>query len=851
MISSIFNLQFGRPLFLLFFALLPLLWLRWRDRSLSVILWRSSIVALLVLSLAELGQQRVEVSEKSAERFFAFDLSRSIPPSMRKWMGQQELDPAPGDRAFIFGGEVQEVEDWREWVTNGASAQPVKPAETNLEALFEKILQEPKRSRDLFLFTDGWETAGSVERLVPSLAASGLRVFPVLPSVRPEIANVAVKRILAPPQGTSGEGIRLTVLLENYNSREVQGDLTLARNNQTIKSERLSIAPGTRLFSFEATLGLEPLASFQVSFTPREPRSDLFPEDNRATAWVGTRAKAKVLLINARAGEGKYLEEILKRRGFEVTSVEAVRSPPSLQGYGLVIFNNVERERFPTAFLAQVERHVAAGNGFLMLGGERSFGPGGYRETPVEAVLPVELKEPKKEEKRRAVILVIDKSGSMREENRFLYAREAAKSVVAQLKERDLLGVVAFDVAPFVVMPLSPVTAARETLPSQIDRLRPSGKTYLYPALIEAKRQLERQEAENKHVIILSDGETGGSGGDYVDLVSVMKRELGMTVSAVAIGREANIPLLKRIAQYGGGLFHHTFDATNVPQIVLEQIREKPEPADGGPLREREVRPLPVRNSELLAGFPERVYPILKGYIETELKRDARLDLLLPAPEKNFPLLASWNYGKGKAVAFTTDLSARWSTEWIRWDSLERFWGKVFDWLSPSSQPLPPYEARINLMGNRPVLDLFVYGAENDGSLFRFSVNGPKVREEGVLRRLAPGHYQTGLPFSSPGDYRMELSEERRGQRILYPPLGYTLAFHPRSEIPRGDFNLPLLEQLARATGGEVNPAIQERQKSQERVQTMTPLRPYLVFLAMTFFLLEILFRRFVLRTAG
>jgi len=845
--TSLFNLEFARPLFLLLFALLPLLWLRWRGRPVAVILWRSLIVSLLVLSLAELGQKREQLSEKSVERFFAFDVSRSIPSSMKEWMGRQELIPAPGDRTFVFGGGAKEVQNWRQWVTNGASNESLKPAETNLEALFETILREPKRSRDLFLFTDGWETAGSVERLLPALAASGLRVFPVLPPDRPEMANVAVKRILAPPQGMSGEGIRLTVLLENYNRREVQGDLALTRNRQPVKSQQVSLGPGSRLFSFEATLDLEPLASFQARFTPREPQSDLFPEDNQATAWIGVRTKAKVLLVNARASEGKYLEEILKRRGFEVTSVEAGRSPPSLQNYGLTIFNNVARERLPAPFLAQVERHVAAGNGFLMLGGEQSFGPGGYRQTPIEAVLPVELKEPKTEEKRRAVVLVIDKSGSMREGNRLLYAREAAKAVATQLKDRDLLGVVAFDISPFVVVPLSPVATVRETLRLQVDRLKPGGKTYLYPAVVEAKRQLERQEAEKKHVIILSDGETGGSGGDYVDLVSVMRKELAITVSAVAIGGDANIPLLKRIAQYGGGFFHHTFDANNLPQIVLQQVQEKDEPTDQGPLRERAVQPLLGRDSEVLAGFSERAYPILKGYIETELKRGARLDLLLPGGEKNFPLLASWNYSKGKAVAFTTDLHGRWSTEWIQWGALERFLGKVFDWLSPMGQPLPPYDARINLIGERPVLDLFIYGAENDGNLFHFSVNGPKVREEGALRRVAPGHYQTGLPFSSPGDYRMELVEERRGQRILYPPLGYTLASRPK-EISRGDFNLSLLEELARATGGEVNPRIQARQKIQDRIQTMTPLRPYLVFAALALFLLEIFFRRFVLR---
>ena len=179
---------------------------------------------------------------------------------------------------------------------------------------------------------------------------------------------------------------------------------------------------------------------------------------------------------------------------------------------------------------------------------------------------------------------------------------------------------------------------------------------------------------------------------------------------------------------------------------------------------------------------------------------------MIPREGIRSPLLASWNYGKGRAVAFTTDLNGRWSKEWIQWGALERFWGKVFEWLRPIKESLPPHEARINLMGDQPVLDLYLYTEGTDGSLFRYSYSGKEAKGEGLLKRLAPGHYQTTLPLTAPGDYRIGLTEERQGQRISYPTLGYTLAFNPRSEIPRTDFNLPLLEQLARVTGGKINP---------------------------------------------
>ncbi len=85
--NFLYHLHFGRPLYLLLSLLLPLLWLRLRGRSFAVMLWRTVIFLLLVLTLADL--QRVGEAGRKAERVFAFDLSRSIPEAMRNWMVQQ------------------------------------------------------------------------------------------------------------------------------------------------------------------------------------------------------------------------------------------------------------------------------------------------------------------------------------------------------------------------------------------------------------------------------------------------------------------------------------------------------------------------------------------------------------------------------------------------------------------------------------------------------------------------------------------------------------------------------------------------------------------------------------------
>jgi Ca-activated chloride channel homolog len=844
------DIQFAKPLFLWLLLGLPLLWLRIRDQRLPIILGRTVIVLLLIFGLAD--PQWVIRQAREQERIFAFDLSQSITPGMRHWMeamAQGNLAPSHGDRVFVFGSSTKETPDWREWLERDAAQPEIQPTKTNLEKLFATLLALPAAPRSLFLFTDGWETQGSAEHLLPAIAASGLKIFPILPAQPPKIDNVAVRKLLVPNQGKSGESVNLRVVIENQGEREVEGTLTLTRNGQNLKSESVKLKPGSEIYTYQTTLPDNPVTSYRAQFTPRQAQLDINLADNHSTAWVTVKTKAKVLLLNGQSGGGRYLEEILKHQGFEVTS-HTGDNPPSPAGYGVVIFNNVERSKLSANYLSAIERHTAQGNGFLMLGGEASFAPGSYSRTPIEAILPLEPKDPKREEKNRAVILVIDKSGSMREENRILYAQEAAKAVARQLKDNDLLGIVAFDISPFIVVPLEHVGKLRGVIDAQVNRLKPGGQTYFYPALIEAKRQIERANAARKHVILLSDGETRGTQGELIDLVSAMKNEMKVTVSTIAIGAEADIRIMKRISQYGGGFFHQTIDPSSLPQIVMRQLQEDlPEQ----PRNERDLIPVQERGSEVLAGFAAKSYPRLFGYIETELKRGARLDLMFPQEEQKVPLMASWRYDKGRSVALTTDLEGRWSKNWIQWTALKAFWDRVLTWLHPSDErdSIPSHEARVGLSGNRPFLDLFLYEDTGADSQFRFAVNGNRVKVEGALQKLAAGHYQAPLPLSTPGDYRIELTEERRGRRVAYPPIGYSLPYELDNELPRPDFNLPLLSALAQASGGEINPRFIESSKEQEVTNTFRPLHQPLIIWAGVLFLLEIVARKLLFPEAS
>ena len=836
------QLEFVRPDFLWLLLLLPALWLRIGDRRFWVLLGRTAILALVILTLAD--PQTTSQESRQEERIFAYDVSRSVPASLRPWMESKSKELAPGisDRIYTFGAAAKETSNLKDALTADNSAS--QPDKTNLENLLTSLLALPAAPRSVFLFTDGWETEGDVERLLPAAAAAGIKIYPLLPTERPAVANVAVSKVIAPSQGISGELLNLKVSLDNQNGRPVDGVLTLTRNGQPFKTERIKLRPGSQSFAYQANLSGEALTAYQANFATVDAAADTFTADNHALAWVNVRTKAKVLILNGSSGSGRYLDEIVRRRGFDVIS-HGADGAPAPAGHKVIIFNNVARERFSAGYLASVERHVADGGSFVMLGGDASFSPTSYRQTPIERILPVEPKEPPKQpEKNRAVILVIDKSGSMRDENRILYAKEAAKSVARQLKDIDLLGVVGFDDSPFVVVYLESIARLRGVIDSQIDRLRPGGQTYFLPALQEARRQLERSSASRKHVILLSDGVTRGSQGELVDLIASMKNDSKITVSAIAISNEADVRIMKRVSQYGGGLFHHTVDPSTLPQIVLEQLQDKPrdEPQDNRPLI-----PVPSGGSELLAGFGVRNYPAVLGYMDTEVKRGAQTDLAIPRDDRRAPLLASWRYGKGKSVAFTSDLEGRWTRNWIPWGELQGFWSRILEWLSPSEQNLVPvHEARVSFGGGQSILDLSVYEESSANSQFRFSLSGKNAKTEGTLTKLAPGHFQAVLPANASGDYRIDLFEERAGQRIPFPPVAYTMAYDRHTEVPRPEFNYRLLSRLAEASGGEINPPAPNSLRRETMSKTYQPVRQPLLIAALLLLLVEITLRRLV-----
>ena len=807
---------------------------------------------LVVLILAAAGPA-IRGKQQPVPPVLVIDVSDSLTAPQRQWIQQTITDrirPAPDTPVVLFGGSNRRLV-WQDvpplLVT---PPEGVQPEETNIEAALSQLLEEAP-PRPVYVLSDGWETQGRVTALLPALARQGLRLYPLPPPPAERAPNIALRRFGAPQATSGGDEIELAIALENTALQPVRGELTVRERDTVVWQQETELRPGASLLTHALRVSGSGLIPLHARFSPHPEAPDAIPYDNQATAWVQVAPQSSVLLLSANPRDNRYLEQALRSRGLAVTTLALPARPasvPALNTFTAVILNNIAHQQLPATFARGLDAYVKNGGGLVMVGGESSLGLGRYAGTAIEKVLPVRLIPPQKEEQRTAMLLIIDKSGSMRKQRKLLYAKLGARAVARNLSDTDLFGVIGFDKTPFVVAPLDYLGKTRARIDARIDRLKPSGGTFLLPALQEARRQLERQYATRKHIVLLTDGETGGSGSDYLDLASVLRNELKITISTIAVGRQANLRLLSRLADYGGGAFYHTTDPSSLPDLFLDELEEQPEEKT---MVERLLDPIPNPRSPLLKDLARQRLPAVKGYVQTRLKKGARADLSIRDADKQPPLLASWSYGQGRAAAFTSDANGRWSAPWVGWERYGQFWNQTVRWSfageegdEGNGQSASPFSVELGHNETGLLVEAFFYGtqesARTDATVTAMLTAPDGTTTRLLFERLAPGHYQGRYDTRMAGDYSLE-GRLPDGER--FGPLGYTLPRLRPREAPQPRPNLRLFETLAEATGGALSPELASLSPPLGPAEQL-PLWPYLIPLAMLLYLVELIVRR-------
>ncbi|MEE9150069.1 MAG: VWA domain-containing protein [Candidatus Tectomicrobia bacterium] len=494
-----------------------------------------------------------------------------------------------------------------------------------------------------------------------------------------------------------------------------------------------------------------------------------------------------------------------------------------------------------------------------MIGGEKSFGAGGYYRTPLEKILPVDMDVPTKMSiPSLSLVMVIDKSDSMGgsiNDTRPVYnfedrtaklevAKIAAFSAMKLLNPFDQVGLLAFNADWEWTVPISEA-GKREQIAGRLAALTHGGGTDLFKGLEEGLRALKEVKAVKKHLIALSDGLTAN-----MDFETLMRDAVAnnITVTTVALGKDADRTTMDAIAYWGRGRPYYTDDPLNIPRIFTTETIL----VSRGLIDEEPFQPGLQTEHELLRGLPMAEAPNLYGYVLTYGKPAAELLLITP---KEDPLLAVQRYGLGRTAAFTADLGLRWGKDWVRWSHFPRFVAQLVRWIQRKST-VETFDVRTDVHEGQGIVQADVYDVRGrfvNNLELEGKVLTPNQETIPVsFTQTAPGSYQGRFAMRGQGEYLLTLVGQHDKTTLGPKTVGVAVPYSP--EYLGLDINFGLLNRLAERTGGQVlrpdMPAEAAEVLFATPGQSLSALRdywPWFVMLALCLFVGEIAIRQILL----
>lgn len=827
------GIQFDSPwllLSLLFLALYTV-WL-WREKTrlagsrkrVAVML---RVTVLLLLSLALAG---ASLYDSSSIRLAVFAVDRS--DSMRnqgstEWLRSALAAKQPSDRiGVVSAGRTAQAERavTDAPVGNSVMNSAVGGQWSNLAGalrLSSGLLPQGEGSR-IILYSDGLDNAGDLLKEGRLLRNRGIAVD-VVPVKAAQPADAAVESLKVPEKLYLGEAFQMEASIGS--TVDSDAVLRLYEDNLELAALEVRLSRGENRFAFPALAKKTGLHRYRAEIFMA---SDGQSANNAAYAFGRVEGQSKVLIVEGTPGSSRNVEEALKSALIAYETIPPEMLPQELSAYTRmesVLLNNVPATRIPSGRMELLEQAVKDyGMGLMMLGGDQAFGLGGYFQTPVERALPVymELKG-KRELPSLALILVLDKSGSMSGENMKL-AQEAAVRSVDLLREKDTVGVLAFDDSPWWVVKPEKLTD-KEQVKKNILSIKADGGTDIYPALKDAYDRLAETDAQRKHIILLTDGQSAG-GGSYEQLAGEMK-ERNITVSSVGIGDSADTSLLEKIAGLAGGRYYFTRDISTVPAIFSREavlisrtyVVEAPFSPSFG------------QGTDWLPLFRQGI-PSLSGYIAASPKETAEVVLQSPEPD---PVLARWRYGAGKTVAWTSDIMGKWSADWVNWSGFPAFVAETVKWTFPEFHQ-SPYELEVRTVSGETEVGVKLRGGnpENDlqGESYLLELTDERMnKRQTPLRAVVPGEYNASLGLLEVGVYTVRVlavgsgdaaeaakspqsSEQAEGapadsdaspeDRAIGPVTGLVIPYPPEYRLSLKEEGTAKLSRLAELTGGRV-----------------------------------------------
>jgi Ca-activated chloride channel family protein len=668
---------FVRPLALfLLFLLVPLAWAHRRHRmdlgglhAAAVLAIRLAALALLTLAIARPVMNR---ADPTRTRVAVVDISPSIEDADLESVGKSLVEmiaQAPANttvKLVAFDRTAREVPLTESLLLPGAlvrmrrasDARRPHPVSDGASAVADALeLAGALIPRDgpgrIVLFSDGLETHGDARAAACRLGGRGIPI-----SIQPVGGVSGRKSILqsvaTPTAACIGETIPIRARIEASEPGQAQLEVRGLEGGEEVTTP-LRLAAGSQEAACLFPLRTKGLQRIHVALKDQGSQS---AENNILPAAVRVLPPRTIRVIETapdRPATTALKAMLGTSADVSAMTPDDLSKPDALRRVDLLVLGDTPADQINQRNQQFIHQAVSEGKGLLVTGGRRSFGPGGYADTPLAEVLPVRFtQQVERRDPSATLVVIIDTSGSMGGP-RVDLAKEIARLALRRLKPHDKAGIVEFYGSKRWAAPIQPASNAVD-LQRALDRLNAGGGTVILPAIEEAYYALLNVRTRTRHVLVLTDG--GVETGPFEPLIRKMA-DRGMTVSTVMVGPGTHSAFLASLAQWGRGKFYSSPDRFNLPEIIVKQ----PESSLLSPFIEEPTALVAEGHPAILEGIDLSKAPRIAGYVETDARPTA--DTVLRS-SLGHPILATWQYGLGKVAAWTTHLGGEWSQDLAR-----------------------------------------------------------------------------------------------------------------------------------------------------------------------------------------
>lgn len=800
------------------------------------------IVGCILVLLAVIG---IVIPQKSKEAatIFVIDLSESNEDNvadMEKYLKDTLSDmPKNNKYGIITFGKDSCVEQFLTETDSftGFMTEPQTDATNYEEAISRALAMLPAdQPGRIVVLTDGRETKGNIHNTAAALSSGETELEAVILG-NEETKDAYIENVTMPTYLHPGDEYSMTVtVISNY---DTDAEIRLYSGSSSVMAKEVHLSKGTNQFVFKQTVTDGNMESFKVVVTAPD---DTCEENNEYSVYSMVEAAPKILLVSGLDEDSENFKKILAAAGADYNVVSAINAPDTMEEmlkYKSIILENVYIDDLPDGFLANLDSYVKDyGCGLVCCGGEDSFALGGYRDSVIEDVLPVDM-EPRgvNETPSMAMVMVIDHSGSMlgyagdcSNVTNLDLAIQAATGAVDNLRDSDYVGVLTFDDTYTWQVPITQASD-KEGIKNKIKTIRDGGGTTIKPALEEAYKQISQSDAVIKHIVLLTDGM--GETTDFNDLTEDLN-DGGITLSTVAVGEYSDTRLLEELAEECKGRYYYSDLSSDIPKIFAQEVFLSGETY----IQNGDFSLAAAGANQLVAGlFPEG-WPNIYGYIAATPKQASTIII---ATEKDDPVLTTWQYGLGKTVAWNTDVTNQWTGAYAGNDDYVQMWKRIIDYTAGSSSLGADSVDVANEAGSTVVR--YQTDDFSDSTTISAVYQGPDGEKgEVTLICTAPGEYEAVLDAEKVGIYNINVRRSDEGEITNAVNTAAAVQF---SDEYRFDVDTSAFTGFIRQYGKQITYEDRIWTKIKSSAEKKYDLTELLIILAILLFLADIAFRRF------